>query len=239
MAKQKELVKKMEALRVAEMIGCRGAHKDEDGNWMPCASMDSLERISNRAETSKWKEKSSFEGRLEREEVGRKKRKKKRDGWEKLNERPTQGINGSAPGITSGPNQFAPPQAVGSSVSSGSTVSGGPTMNMFGASMAKAAMTGPQYVRDNDPDVFTDPESARARSRQMGCIGISRRISKTGRAVWMPCTNMSDYARLAGTTSLGRRGRAAQERNVIRTVLREELGKLKRKKSIQEELTED
>jgi hypothetical protein len=201
--------------------------------------MDSLERISNRAETSKWKEKSSFEGRLEREEVGRKKRKKKRDGWEKLNERPIQGINGSAPGITSGPNQFAPPQAVGSSVSSGSTVSGGPTMNMFGASMAKAAMTGPQYVRDNDPDVFTDPESARARSRQMGCIGISRRISKTGRAVWMPCTNMSDYARLAGTTSLGRRGRAAQERNVIRTVLREELGKLKRKKSIQEELTED
>jgi hypothetical protein len=201
--------------------------------------MDSLERISNRAETSKWKEKSSFEGRLEREEVGRKKRKKKRDGWEKLNERPIQGINGSAPGITSGPNRFAPPQAVGSSVSSGSTVSGGPTMNMFGASTAKAAMTGPQYVRDNDPDVFTDPESARARSRQMGCIGISRRISKTGRAVWMPCTNMSDYARLAGTTSLGRRGRAAQERNAIRTVLREELGKLKRKKSIQEELTED
>jgi hypothetical protein len=239
MAKQKELVKKMEALRVAEMIGCRGAHKDEDGNWMPCASMDSLERISNRAENSKWKEKSSVEGRLEREEVGRKKRKKKRNGWEKLQERPIQGINGSGPGITSGPNQFAPPQAIGSSVSSGSTVSGGPTMNMFGASMAKAAMTGPQYVRDNDPDVFTDPESARARSRQMGCIGISRRISKTGRAVWMPCTNMSDYARLAGTTSLGRRGRAAQERNVIRTVLREELGKLKRKKSIQEELTED
>jgi hypothetical protein len=50
---------------------------------------------------------------------------------------------------------------------------------------------------------------------------------------------MSDYARLAGSTSLGRRGRATQERNVIRTVLREELGKLKRKKSIQEELTED
>ena len=239
MAKQKELVKKMEALRVAEMIGCRGAHKDEDGNWMPCASMDSLERISNRAETSKWKEKSEITGPATRDEVGRKKRKKKRGNWERLTERPIQGINGSSPGITSGPNQFAPPQTVGSDVSSGSTISGGPTMNMFGASTAKSAMAGPQYVRDNDPDVFTDPESARARSRQMGCIGISRRISKTGRAVWMPCTNTSDYARLAGTTSLGRRGRAAQERNVIRTVLREELGKLKRKKSIQEELTED
>jgi hypothetical protein len=239
MAKKKELVKKIEALRVAEMIGCRGAHKDKDGNWMPCASMESLERISNRAETSKWKEKSAPDGTMQRDEVGRKKRRKRRDGWEKLRERPIQGINGSGPGITSGPSQFAAPQDVGSAVSSGSAVSGGSTMNMFGASMAKAAMTGPEYVRDNDPDVFTDPESARARSRQMGCIGVSRRISKTGRAVWMPCTNMSDYARLAGSTALGRRGRAAQERNAIRTVLREELGKLKRKKSIQEELTED
>lgn len=239
MAKKKELVKKIEALRVAEMIGCRGAHKDDDGNWMPCASMDSLERISNRAETSKWKEKSNTEGRFKREEIGRKKRKKRRDGWEQLDERPVQGIIGSGPGITSGPNQFSQPQNIGATVSSGSMVSGGPTMNMFGASTAKAAMVGPEYVRDNDPDVFTDPESARARSRQMGCIGISRRISKTGRAVWMPCTNMSDYARLAGSTSLGRRGRAAQDRNVIRTVLREELGKLKRKKSIQEELTQD
>lgn len=158
---------------------------------------------------------------------------------ENLRERPVQGIIGSGPGITSGPSQFSAPQDVGSGVSSGSAVSGGPAMNMFGASMAKAARTGPQYVRDNDPDVFTDRESARARSRQMGCIGISRRISKTGRAVWMPCTNMSDYARLAGSTSLGRRGRAAQERNAIRRILREELGKLKRKKSIQEELTED
>jgi hypothetical protein len=239
MANKKELVKKIEALRVAEMIGCRGAHKDEDGNWMPCASMDSLERISNRAETSKWKEKSTPEEQPTREMVGRKKRKKKRNGWENLRERPVQGIIGSGPGITSGPSQFAAPQDVGSEVSSGSAISGGPTMNMFGASMAKVAMTGPEYVRDNDPDVFTDPESARARSRQMGCIGISRRISKTGRAVWMPCTNMSDYSRLAGSTALGRRGRAAQERNVIRTVLQEELGKLKRKKSIQEELTQD
>jgi hypothetical protein len=50
---------------------------------------------------------------------------------------------------------------------------------------------------------------------------------------------MSDYARLSGSTSLGRRGRASEQRNAIRTVLREELGKLKRKKSIQEELTQD
>lgn len=239
MEKKKELIKKIEALRVAEMIGCRGAHKDDDGNWMPCASMASLERISDRAESSSWKAKSATDEDTKREQIGRKKRKKKRDGWEKLRERPIRGIDGSGPGITSGPGQFSAPLDIGSGVSSGSAVSGGPTMNMFGASMAKAATSGPEYVRDNDQDVFTDPESARARSRQMGCIGISRRISKTGRAVWMPCTNMSDYARLAGSTSLGRRGRAEQDRNTIRTVLREELGKLKRKKSIQEELTQD
>jgi hypothetical protein len=96
--------------------------------------------------------------------------------------------------------------------------------------------TGPEYVRDNDPDVFIDPESAKFRSRQLGCIGISRRISKTGRAVWMPCTNMSDYSRLAGTTSLGRRGQRRNFENAIRTVVRDENRKLKRKVSIFEEI---
>jgi hypothetical protein len=233
------LVKKIEALRVAEMVGCRGAHQDEDGNWAPCSSPESLKKISMRAESDDWIKKSAAQSPIVKDEIPVKKKKKRRDGWEKLRERPIQGMNGSGPGVTSGQSQFSAPQDVGSGVSSGSAISGGPTMNMFGASMAKAAMTGPEYIRDNDPDVFNDPESARARSRQMGCIGISRRISKTGRAVWMPCTNMSDYSRLAGSTSLGRRGRANQERSVIRTVLREELGKLKRKKSIHQELSED
>jgi hypothetical protein len=233
------LVKKIEALRVAEMVGCKGAHQDKDGNWAPCSSPEVLEKISVQAESDDWTKKSATQSSVIEAEIPVKKKKKRRDGWEKLRERPIRGIDGSGTGITSGSSQFPTPQDVGSGVSSGSAVSGGPTMNMFGASTAKAAMTGPEYVRDNDPDVFNDPESARARSRQMGCIGISRRISKTGRAVWMPCTNMSDYSRLSGSTSLGRRGRANQERNVIRTVLREELGKLKRKKSIHQELSED
>jgi hypothetical protein len=233
------LVKKIEALRVAEMIGCNGAHQDEDGNWAPCSSPEALEKISVQAESDDWVKKSDTQGFIIEGETPVKKKKKRRDGWEKLRERPIQGVNGSGPGVTSGPSQFSTPQDIGSGVSSGSVVSGGPTMNMFGASMAKAAMTGPEYVRDNDPDVFNDPESARARSRQMGCIGISRRISKTGRAVWMPCTNMSDYARLSGSTSLGKRGKREQERSFVRTILREELGKLKRKKSINQELSED
>lgn len=90
-------------------------------------------------------------------------------------------------------------------------------------------LIGPEYVRDNDPDVFMDPESARFRSRQLGCIGISRRISKTGRAVWMPCTNMSDYSRVSGSTSLGRRGQRRDMENTVRTIVSRELKKNKKR----------
>lgn len=84
---------------------------------------------------------------------------------------------------------------------------------------------GPDYVRDNDANVFMDIESARQKAREMGCIGVSRRVSKTGRAVWMPCTNMSDYANRAGSTDLGRHNMGVrQQRNIenaVRTVMRE------------------
>ncbi len=84
--------------------------------------------------------------------------------------------------------------------------------------------------RDTDPDIYLDPDSARIRSRQLGCIGISRRVSKSGRTVWMPCTNMSDYARLARTTALGRRGSAAAETRRIRQTVQDELRKLSKKR---------
>lgn len=84
--------------------------------------------------------------------------------------------------------------------------------------------------RDNDPDVFVDPDSARLRSRQLGCIGISRRISKSGRTIWMPCTNMSDYARLSRTTALGRRGANMAQERQIRGVVQRELRRGQRKR---------
>jgi hypothetical protein len=84
--------------------------------------------------------------------------------------------------------------------------------------------------RDTDPDVYLDPDSARLRSRQLGCIGISRRISKSGRSVWMPCTNNSDYARLSRTTALGRRGSDASETRRIRETVQSELRKLSKKR---------
>jgi predicted ABC-type ATPase len=134
----------------------------------------------------------------------RKGKKKRRRGWEKLGERGVVSID---------------------SLSNGSLVSGG---------ISTKSVQQAYSPRDNDSDVFTDIESARARSRQMGCIGVSRRISKSGKIVWMPCTNMSDYSRLTGTTALGRRHQQEAARKIVRTVLKDNAKK--RKKSISEEL---
>lgn len=84
--------------------------------------------------------------------------------------------------------------------------------------------------RDTDPDVFVDPESARVRSRQLGCIGISRRVSKSGRTIWMPCTNMSDYNRLSRTTALGRRGADAMDARRVRRAVQDEIRKQAKKR---------
>lgn len=52
--------------------------------------------------------------------------------------------------------------------------------------------------RSTDPDTFNDPESARIRARNLGCIGIRRYTARDGKLVWMPCTNVSDYNRVTG-----------------------------------------
>jgi len=218
MAKNKKLVDKVQALAMAREIGCTGAHASADGNWMPCSSMEELERISNMAETSKWRQVVPGAPGGKKREPGKKKRR--RDEWENLREAPIMGIE-SLPG--------------------GGLVSG----NFFGGGKSlNSKSVGPEYVRDEDADVFLDPESARARSRQLGCIGISRRVSKSGRSVWMPCTNMTDYANATGSTALGRRNmakrRQGETREAVRTVLNADKkprsSRLVRKKSINEEL---
>ncbi len=202
-----KLIKKIDALKMAANLGCSGAHKDRDGNWMPCSSHEEMQRISNTAEGDDWRSVvpgyKGEDGRIR----GRKKRRRN-DQWEELGSRGVISID-SLPG--------------------GGIVSG-PIVS------AKSAFFGPEYVRDNDPDVFTDIESARFRARQLGCIGVSRRVSKTGRSVWMPCTNNSDYARVAGATALGRRGQRRDFERAVRTVLMSELKRPKRKVSIYNEL---
>ena len=81
---------------------------------------------------------------------------------------------------------------------------------------------------DGDVDVYDDINKARRRARQLGCIGVARRISRSGRRVWTPCTNMTDYARRTGSTALGRRYQARLERQRIRGIVQEELSRAKR-----------
>jgi len=133
--------------------------------------------------------------------VGRKKRRVNQQ-WENLSEKPVMGIE---------------------------TLPGGGIVSGDAGFFSKSSLIGPTYVRDNDPDVFIDAESARFRARQLGCIGISRRISKTGRTVWMPCTNMTDYANRAGSTPLGRRNQDRRFREAVREILSDELKKNRRK----------
>jgi DNA-binding CsgD family transcriptional regulator len=59
----------------------------------------------------------------------------------------------------------------------------------------------------------------------------------------MPCTNNTDYSRVAGTTFLGRRNQQEAQRKIIRTIVTREIGKQSQKpkigkKSLFSELTE-
>lgn len=232
------LVKKIEALKMAANMGCSGAHKDEDGNWMPCSSHDEMQKISNQAEGRNWR--SAVPGyKSEKDRVrGSKKRRRNKD-WEELGERGVISIETIAGGgIVSGKElkKINPcwPGYVMEGMKKGKKGKLVPNC----VPVETKALRGPEFVRDNDVDVFTDIESAKSRARQMGCIGVSRRMSKNGRVVWTPCSNNSDYSRLAGTTPMGRRAGREKFGRVVRTIIAEELKKPKRKISIYSELNE-
>ena len=193
---QSETNLKLFALRAAQWVGCSGAHK-HDGKWMPCETHEELQKLSSAEEPKK---KTAIEDLHRRYNSRKAKGRKKKRGWEKLNEsKPLGFATLEGGGIVSAP--------INSTIYSGGIKSYIPNVS----------------PRDNDPDVFTDIESARKRSRMLGCIGVRRMPSATGRTVWMPCTNNTDYARLAGTTFLGRRGQAEANRRVIRTIVRREM----------------
>lgn len=75
-------------------------------------------------------------------------------------------------------------------------------------------------LRAGDPDVFQNPDSARVRARQLGCIGIRRYQSGSGVA-WMPCTNESDYRRSMGSSPQGRRDIAKRQIDEFRRLNRQ------------------
>lgn len=253
----KELIKKAQAVRTAKEIGCSGAHKDKDGNWMPCSSHEELMRISDIAETSKWRSVVPGTSGKGLRTIGKKKKKKKfKDNWQFLEDRASREWEDLDESAVFGIESIPGVGLVSGDLFAGKSEQGpcwpgykqiGMKKGRNGKMVPNCVKTegksaiGPEYVRDNDPDVFIDQESARARARQLGCIGISRRISKTGRAVWMPCTNMTDYANRAGTTALGRRNIEKRNENevrrAVRTILRgKDKATLKRKTPIVEEL---
>ena len=78
---------------------------------------------------------------------------------------------------------------------------------------------GPRIVRSSDPDVYSNPDSARVRARQIGCIGIRRYNNRDGSVSWMPCTNESDYRRVSGFSVSGRRFRRQQLEREVREII--------------------
>lgn len=78
---------------------------------------------------------------------------------------------------------------------------------------------GPRIVRSSDPDVYSNPDSARVRARQIGCIGIRRYNNRDGSVSWMPCTNESDYRRVSGFGPSGRRFRRQQLEREVRQII--------------------
>lgn len=107
-------------------------------------------------------------------------------------------------------------------------------LNSLIADEQKDSLGAPRVLRTTDPDVFSDPESARVRARQLGCIGIRRYNNRQGGESWMPCSNESDFRKYNGMGPSGRRFRRQQlERDV-----REIIGGNRKKEDFTEEVAE-
>jgi hypothetical protein len=86
--------------------------------------------------------------------------------------------------------------------------------------LSEKAMQGQRRIRKGDPDVYLSADSARVRSRQMGCIGIRRYATIDGGEAWMPCTNESDYRRSMGVGPQAKKDREKREREFIKRVIK-------------------
>lgn len=82
-----------------------------------------------------------------------------------------------------------------------------------------------RLISATDPDVYRSPDSARIRSRMMGCIGIRRYGLRGGGYAWMPCTNESDYRRVLGIGPQARRDRERTDRNFVRRIIKNTFNK--------------
>ena len=217
MSDKKDKTTRDQALRVARMLGCQGAH-ETDAGWMPCSSHEEYDgikkgkeeylkvRASNnkkplpkmvqRTKRLETKSDAYYENRADAVAISKARgcggvrtvllagkkyyavcnHKAPKRGWENLDEKPITGI-ATLPG-------------------------GGLVTGSFSGKSDEEEIDEKGFVnfvsRSTDPDTFSDPESARIRARNLGCIGIRRYTARDGKLVWLPCTNVSDYNRVTG-----------------------------------------
>ena len=217
-----------QALKIAQRLGCYGAHQAEDGSWLPCKDHETFIAASRGKQlpSQKGEKVSLIESKTARyasiskslyptreQAIAASKRngcarvrvvkinggtmyaacmpknngrpentgmiKPSKSDWEPLNEGPIASIDTLPDGsLVSGKNEDITPMD------------------------AKGFVN---YVsRSTDPDVYTNPDSARVRARQLGCIGIRSYTASDGKTVYLPCTATPDYNRVMNIRPDGR-----------------------------------
>lgn len=217
-----------QALRIAQRLGCYGAHQSEDGSWMPCVDHETFLAISRGGKPQQKKSMiseidrraksiASSRGRLfeTREEAAKESEKNGCSGVRVVI------VNGGKMYAACMPRNNGAPENTGmisprkrdweplseSGVISIETLPAGGLVSGKEDDIEEIDAKGfVNYVsRSTDPDVFTDPDSARVRARQLGCIGIRSYTARDGKRVYLPCTNGSDYNRTMGLRPDGNR----------------------------------
>lgn len=242
-------VSREQALRVARQLGCRGAH-EVDGSWMPCASHDEFVAIrKGKSEYLKAGAKSRFVS--EAEIVHRSLRLESKsaeyykDRSMALAASKRNGCSKVRVVVLGGERYYAPCVATDKFENLGQRgVTGIETID--GGGLVSASVAGKDedvtdidhkgfvnfVSRSTDPDVFTNPDSARVRSRNLGCIGIRRYTARDGKIVWLPCSNGSDYNRvmnIRGDNSPRGRRRGRKKELADSFIHKKEINRPKRK----------
>ena len=216
-----------QALKIAQRLGCFGAHEASDGSWLPCVNEEEFIAVSRgeKPQMKKNEKISLIERKTARSASISKSLYPTRE--EALAASKRNGCNGVRVVIINGGRMYAAcmpknngrPENTGmikpskndweplnegpirsiDSLPDGSLVSGKEDITPIDA---KGFVN---YVsRSTDPDVFTNADSARVRARQLGCIGIRSYTASDGKIVYLPCTATPDYNRVMNIRPDGR-----------------------------------
>lgn len=210
----KPKVSREQALTVARQLGCRGAH-EHDGSWMPCASHE--EFVAVRKGSNEMRKASAKSHRVPRTEIEHRAALVDSKSGEMYEDRAMaeqvskkRGCKGVRTIMFGGQKYYAPCVATERfDPLRERGVAGIETLPDGGLVSAKSEGCCPdsdidaksfvnRVSRSTDPDVFQNPDSARVRARNLGCIGIRRYTASDGKTVWLPCSNGSDYNRVMG-----------------------------------------